>query len=265
MEMPHPTRLPEVFAIDEFKGNTGAQNYHCILTDPAHGRVLDILPDRRSSHLIEYLRGYDKEKRDKVQFFVSDMWRPYADMAGIYFKNAVQIVDKYHFVRQCVWAFEAVRKREQKRLGKKYRKLLKHSKRLLTKRVTKLTKDERERVEAMLYLSHELRQAYHLKERFYEVLDAKEPESSVKLMGAWILEAQNSGLIEYENCGNTFIAWGKSILNSFQYGYTNGFTEGCNNKIKVLKRNAYGYRNFKRFRNRILFMFYWRNSGQSAA
>lgn len=68
----------------------------------------------------------------------------------------------------------------------------------------------------------------------YEVLDAKEPENSAKLMGAWILEAQNSGLIEYENCGNTFIAWGKGILNSFKYGYTNGFTEGCNNKIKVL-------------------------------
>ena len=120
-------------------------------------------------------------------------------------------------------------------------------------------------MEAMLYLSHELRQAYHLKERFYEVLDAKEPEESAKLMGAWILEAQNSGLIEYENCGNTFITWGKGILNSFKYGYTNGFSEGCNNKIKVLKRNAYGYRNFKRFRNRILFMFYWRDSGQNAA
>ncbi|MDY3864170.1 MAG: transposase, partial [Eubacteriales bacterium] len=37
--------------------------------------------------------------------------------------------------------------------------------------------------------------------------------------------------------------------------YTNGFTEGCNNRIKVLKRNAYGVQNFKRFRNRILFMF----------
>ncbi len=117
----------------------------------------------------------------------------------------------------------------------------------------------------MLYLSHELRQAYHLKEKFYEVLDAKEPEMSAKLMGAWILEAQNSGLIEYENCGNTFIAWGKGILNSFKYGYTNGFTEGCNNKIKVLKRNAYGYRNFKRFRNRILFMFYWRDREQGVA
>ncbi len=97
VEMSHPTGLPEIFAIDEFKGSTGAQKYQCILTDPANGRVLDILPDIRNSHLIEYLRDYGKEKRDKVKFFVPDMWRPYADMAGIYFKNAVQIVDKYHF------------------------------------------------------------------------------------------------------------------------------------------------------------------------
>lgn len=44
------------------------------------------------------------------------------------------------------------------------------------------------------------------------------------------------------------------ILNSFTTPYTNGYTEGINNKIKVLKRNAYGYRNFERFRNRILHM-----------
>ena len=45
------------------------------------------------------------------------------------------------------------------------------------------------------------------------------------------------------------------ILNSFSSTITNGFTEGCNNKIKVLKRNAYGCRNFNRFRNRILHIF----------
>jgi hypothetical protein len=48
-----------------------------------------------------------------------------------------------------------------------------------------------------------------------------------------------------------------SILNSFSCPYTNGFTEGVNNKIKALKRNAYGYRSFRRFRNRILHMFYY--------
>ena len=51
------------------------------------------------------------------------------------------------------------------------------------------------------------------------------------------------------------LTWITGILNSFTTKFTNGFTEGCNNKIKVLKRNAYGYRNFKRFRNRIIHIF----------
>ncbi|MCD8191711.1 MAG: transposase, partial [Oscillospiraceae bacterium] len=42
------------------------------------------------------------------------------------------------------------------------------------------------------------------------------------------------------------------ILNAFDCTYTNGFTEGCNNKTKVLKRACYGVQNFSRFRNRIL-------------
>ena len=49
--------------------------------------------------------------------------------------------------------------------------------------------------------------------------------------------------------------WLTGILDSFTKPLTNGFIEGCNNKIKVLKRNAYGYRDFNRFRNRILHMF----------
>ena len=76
-----------------------------------------------------------------------------------------------------------------------------------------------------------------------------------KLLSEWILSAQNSGLLDYSQCALTLQNWAKSILDTFDYPYTNGFTEGCNNKIKVLKRNAYGYRNFNRFRNRILHMF----------
>ena len=61
------------------------------------------------------------------------------------------------------------------------------------------------------------------------------------------------------------INWLPGILNSFSSAITNGFTEGCNNKIKVLKRNAYGYRNFKRFRNRILHMFSHQTQKQATA
>ena len=62
---------------------------------------------------------------------------------------------------------------------------------------------------------------------------------------------------EFNSVLTTLANWAKYILNSFDCPYTNGYTEGMNNKIKVIKRNgvsrnAYGYRNFDNFRNRIM-------------
>ena len=259
LNFPHPKKLPHVFAIDEFKGNTGNIKYQCIITDPASKRVLDILPDRSQQQLIDYLKQWDSKSRKRIRYFVSDMWQQYTDIASAFFKNATQVIDRYHFIRQIIWAFDNVRKRVQKLYGDRNRKLFKHSKRLLIKRSSKLKDYEKERINAMMYISDELRQAYYLKEAFYTVIDAQNREEAKKLMADWILSAQNSGILEYTSCSNTLINWQTGILNSFDVPYSNGFTEGCNNKIKVIKRNAYGYRNFERFRKRILHAFSYKN------
>lgn len=86
--------LPKVLSIDEFKGNTWVEKYQCILTDPENKIVLDILPERYKPYLITYFCKYPKEEREKVKYFVSDTWRTYYDTAGIWFKNAIRIVDK---------------------------------------------------------------------------------------------------------------------------------------------------------------------------
>ena len=250
-----PKSLPSVIAIDEFKGNTGDEKYQCILTNPQTGEILDILPTRNSSDLIKYLKKYTLEERCNVKYFVSDMWKPYADLSTIFFKSATQIIDKYHFVRQCVWAFENVRKQEQKKYSAQCRKLFKNSKRILTKRYSKLNDAEKQRLNSVLYISSELLCAYRLKEDFYRILDCEDRETAKQMMSDWIVAAQNSQLTEYEKCASTMINWQTGILNSFTVPYTNGFTEGCNNRIKVIKRISYGYRNFKRFRNRILHIF----------
>lgn len=255
-----PQSPPEVLAIDEFKGNTGDEKYQCILTDPKTGIVLDILPNRTTEYLIKYFKQWDLDKRKAVKYFVSDMWQPYTDLAAALFKNSKAVIDKYHFIRQIIWAFEAVRKSEQKKYGRKNRLCFKNSKRILTKRTEKLKDYQKERVNAILCISDNLRIAYNLKEMFYEIVDTKDRKQARDLMLEWIYAAQSSGLDEYVKCSNTMINWQNGILNSFDVTYTNGFTEGCNNKIKVLKRNAYGYRNFKRFRNRILHIFNYKNT-----
>lgn len=60
------------------------------------------------------LKTYQKKERDNVKIFVSDMSKTFKNVKNAYFKNAVHIADKYHFVRQVSWALENVRKRIQK-------------------------------------------------------------------------------------------------------------------------------------------------------
>lgn len=260
-------KLPAVLAIDEFKGNTWGEKYQCILTDPENRLVLDILPQRYSHYLTEYFRKYPTEERQQVHCFVSDMWKPYLELSSIWFKNAVQIVDKYHWIRQAIWAFENVRKEEQKKFSRTHRRYFKSSRKLLIKRFNKLTKEQKQQVNIMLYASVNLSRAYWYKEKFLEILECENREAAKSAMKEWIENASVCGIPQFEKCAVTMQKWFAGILNSFSFPYTNGFTEGCNNKIKVLKRNAYGYRNFNRFRNRILHIFSHQqlNSKQAAA
>ncbi len=247
-----PNSLPKVLAIDEFKGNTGNEKYQCILVDPKKRTVLDILPDRLQSHLIDYFKSYSRHERLKVQFFVCDMWKSYADLARTFFPNASIIVDKYHFIRQVSWAIENVRKRIQKTMIPALRKHFKRSRTLILKRTEKLTPHEKEQLDIMLLYSDDLRQAYKLKEAFYSICQDERYSVQRKAFYDWIKYAEQVQLPEFKACITAFRNWSKEILNAFKYGYTNGCTEGFNNKIKVLKRVSYGMRDFDRFRNRIL-------------
>ena len=247
--------LPAVLSIDEFKGNTGKEKYQCILTDPDSGVVLDILPKRYEHYLTGYFKEIPKAEREKVKYFVSDMWKPYTGFASAWLKNAVQVVDKYHWIRQVIWAFEKVRKEEQSRFSKDYRKYFKHSRKLLLKRFSLLNDEQKQQVNVMLYASPSISTAHFYKEDFMKILECTNRETAKQYMAEWLESAQNCGLIPFEKCAKTLHTWMTGILNSFSVPYTNGFTEGCNNKIKVLKRNAYGYKSFSRFRNRILHMF----------
>ena len=247
--------LPENLSIDEFKGNTWGEKYQCILTDPVNKVVLDILPERYKPYLTRYFKGFSKVQRNNVKYFVSDMWRTYADIADAWFKNATQVIDKYHWIRQVVWAFEKFRNEELNKLSPELRKYFKRSKSLLIKRFDSLEEEQKQQVNVMLYYSVNISRAYFYKEKFLELLSIKEPKAAQKALAEWIEYTEDCGLLPFEKCTETMRNWYKGIVNSFATSVTNGFTEGCNNKIKVLKRNAYGYRNFKRFRNRILHIF----------
>ena len=241
--------LPVVVSIDEFKGNAGGEKYQCVITNPEGRKVLDILPNRFESSLIRYFERF-KNKND-VRFFVTDMNPHFKAVAKACFPQATIVADRYHVIRQVIWAMENVRKNEQKNLSPKFRKYFKRSKSLLCKSMDRLKSEEKSALALMFEISPRLALAYRLKNYFMLVMHSQ-PSKTPDLLGRWLLLAEHYAMPEFKSCVTAYHNWSVEIVNAVKHPWSNGFTEGCNNKTKVLKRICFGVRNFHRFRNRIL-------------
>lgn len=245
-----PSKLPKVLSIDEFRGNTDAGKFQCILTSPKDKTIVDILPDRTSAHILDYLKSFTN--RNQVKYVVMDMNKEYLRIAQTLFKNATIVIDRFHVVRYCTWALENVRKRIQKSLLPEQRKYFKRSRRLLLAHMNNLSDENKQAIEHMLLFSRDLREAYLLKEAFYRFMASEDSVQAKQHLREFRMYAFTANIPEFKPCLTMLENWEPYILNAFDCRYSNGFTEGVNNSIKVMKRVAYGYRSFENFRRRIL-------------
>ncbi|MDO4920409.1 MAG: ISL3 family transposase [Phascolarctobacterium sp.] len=250
---PHP-KLPEYFSIDEFKGNAGGEKFQCNISDPVKRKVIDILPSRDTTDLSEHFLQYTKEDRNNVKGIVMDLSKIFRSIAHTLFPNAIIIADKFHVMRIVTNSLEKVRRRIQKEFRAVKRKWFKKSKKILLKKEAKLNEEERATLNRMLNSSKELEHAYILKENFYKVIESKTKEEAMQALATWLSYVDYLKVPEFEHCIQTFTDWRQEIANMAGSNLSNGFIEGTNNKIKVLKRISYGVQNFERFRNRILYL-----------
>ena len=250
MPVSRPQRLPQALSFDEFKGDAGGQPFQCIVTDPLNRRVFDILSDRTALTIQEYLRSFPN--RDEVKYAVMDMNRGFRNIARTFLPNAQIIIDRFHVVRCCTEAMENARRSFQSSLPKEQRRYFKRSRRLLLAHRDRLSDEDCAAVDVMLRFSDRLLQAYALKEAFYHFMDAPDRPTALRRLDFWLDACDRLELPEFKSCRKTLVNWKPYILNAFDFPLSNGFTEGCNNAIKTLKRVAFGFRNFRSFRTRIL-------------
>lgn len=250
VEPTRDARLPSVVSIDEFKGDTDYGKFQGIVADPVKHRVLEILPTCSEREFYQYFSGFSN--RNQVKYFISDMRKEYVSMACRLFPNATVVIDRFHVVRYCTWALDNVRQRVQKKLLPEQRKYFKRSRRLLLCHMDRLNPEGKAAVERMLLFDRDLREAYLLKEVFYRFMASRNSAEAKQRLREFRLHAAVADIKEFDKCLTMLQNWEKYILNAFDCLYSNGFTEGCNNAIKVIKRIAFGYRNFHNFRRRIL-------------
>ena len=166
--------------------------------------------------------------------------------------QAKVVVDKFHLIRHINDAVDKTRSRIQGGSGKGKNRDLFKSRYTLLKGVERLADWEKERLNRLFYCYPELKRAWVLKESFrawYRETDRSRAEEMLGLLEGKIA---CDSLYEFNNLLHTFTNWREEMLNYFDYRITNGFVEGKNNRIKTIKRMAYGYRNMDNFRMRIL-------------
>ena len=269
----HLKNLPRVISFDEFKADTEEGKYAFIINDPIHRKVLDILPNRKKEYLIQYFTY--TENRHSVEFVISDMYEPYLLVTTVMFPKSKYVVDRFHYTRYIMDALDKIRIRLQKQYGEKSKeyKMLKNKKNVSLLR--KYSNDINWWVETERYrnghmvkilpseilnelkgISEELKKGYELKELFLDIINHTDLENAERKLLEWIDLCKISSIEEFIEAAKTIENWLPYIVNSFiDKRYSNGYTEGTNNKIKVIKRNGFGYKNFKFFRKRILYIF----------
>lgn len=248
---PRP-QLPECIAIDQFKGNADGKKFQCILADPQNKKVLDILIERKQDDLCRYFLQFSHDERATVKYVVMDMDTLFRSVIKSCFPHAEIVVDKFHVCRLVTCAMENIRKQVQKQFGPQRRKYFKKSRWILLKRQRDLTKEEKEQLIIMLRVSNELREAYLMKELFYQMMESANEGEARQRYKQWEKAVLASQSPEFNKVLETCSKWYKEILAAFKVPYTNGYIEGCNNKSKVLKRISFGLFDFDMLRNRRL-------------
>ena len=249
-----PLHLPSILSLDEFRGNAHGQRYQVAVNNPQTHEILDILPKRTTAEIIRYFSQYSREERMKVKFVVMDLSLLFRKVVKTIFPCAVIIGDRFHIQRLVLWALERVRKNVQNLFQEK-RIYFKRNKHILDKKGAALTEEELVCLHEILKQLPQLQRAYALKEAFFKVFSMKDPASVQAFLSRWLQLVEESGVEEFKSVLKTFKTWKTEIQEGLTHVYSNGFTEGMNNKIKVLKRTAFGFRNFSRFRARILWLF----------
>lgn len=241
--------LPRTIAIDEFKGDAGGERFQTVVADVENKEIIEILPDRKVDTIKKYLQSVDT---GRVEIVVMDLSKAFKQAVRKALDSPLIIADRFHYMRQVYWALDEVRREVQHEMSKSERIRMKRSKKLLWKSPYKLSKEELNKVNDLIESYPRLKEAYHLKNELDQWFKESSKENAKDGLETCMIRMQESGIEAFHRVSKTFKRWKEEILNSFTYPFSNGYIEGVNNTIKVLKRNSYGIKSFERLRNKIL-------------
>ena len=252
--------LPAHMSWDEYSFKKGKMSF--IAQDFDSRQVITILDGRTQATIRNHFLRYSRQVRNGVKVITMDMFSPYYDIAKKLFPSAKIVLDRFHMVQHLSRARSRLRiqimkqsdrKSHEYKALKRYWKLIQQDSRKLSHKrfyrpTFRMHLTNKEILEKLLAYSQELREHYELYQLLLFHFQEKQAEHFFGLIGETISCIDPIFQIVFK----TFLKDKDKIINALELPYSNAKLEATNNLIKVIKRNAFGFRNFDNFKTRIL-------------
>jgi len=250
----HPA--PRVIGIDEIAIAKG-HKYRIVVSDLERGRPIWFGgQDRSEASLDEFFAWLGPQKCGKIRLAVMDMWKAFRNSA-LKEGNAPQatiLYDKFHILKHLGEAMDKVRKREYARLSGQDRRFIKGQRYTLLSRWGNLTAEGRTSLKLLFKANKRLHKAYLLQESFGQLWDYQSPGWARRFFDQWRDALRWQRLEPFQKFARMVEAhWdGIEAYCHEENKVPLGFVEGINNKIRVIQRRAYGFRDEEYLRLKIL-------------
>ncbi|MHC5822460.1 MAG: ISL3 family transposase [Nostoc sp.] len=257
--------------LDEIALIKGKGNYCAVLVDLDTSKLIAILSDvydglrlRTQEIIKKTLMEWGTKLLEQIKEVSIDLWRGYKNLVLELMPNAQVVADRFHVMTQINKELDTQRKREKRNIEDLIKKeklaakkdeyeeillALKNSKYPLLKNEDNLNEEQANKLIQVKNVSPVLKVMHELKEKIRKIFNkTNDWYAGVFKLGMWLSRAKKY----FPNSNNTIIRWYDEIIAYFDNGTNSGMVEGINNKLKLIKRSGYGFRNFENFRIRCL-------------
>ena len=233
-------------AIDEIAVRKG-HNYMTVVLDYDTGRVVWMGEGRQIETLDKFFQNMPETVRNGIRAVALDMWDPFINAVKRWCPDADIVFDLFHVVKSFNKVIDDIRNEEFRKSDREGRELLKGSKYLLIRRNENLRQHQRARLKEILKTNEVLNAVYWLKDLLKHIWGYVRPAWARSAINAWqaVAEAvEHPALLRF---ARMLEKYKYGILNHCKHPIHTSKLEGVNNKIKVIKRIAYGFHDLEYF------------------
>lgn len=192
-----------------------------------------------------------KTKATKLKAIAMDMNAAYASAVETFLPHIDVVFDRFHVIGLLTTSIEDIRRDQQAKCNAVGLKVLKGCRFLLLSNYEKLDPKKQSSLNCLLEVNKPIAMAHTMKEQIRLFWSKQTVNEGARFLAWWIIDAVESEISKLQKTGRTLLRHWQGLVNYFNHPITNGKTEGINNKIKTMKRQAYGFRDMEYFKLRL--------------